>query len=300
MLRQAITFANDKGGVGKTTLAVNVVGMAAAAGWRCLLVDLDPQGDCARDLGVRQQGLEEGGSALAASVFTEKPISEIPFPSIRPKLDLISAGAKTREMREILQMRSTKQGARRFGLADALSEVAGEYDLIVIDTPPVDLVLQGFGLAGSHFVVVPVKHDDSSVEGIARLGDNALQFGNPGLELMGVALFDFEPSAKALRASITAEIEEFLKTAGVFPTAIRRAVLASREMRTSGLLAVEHEDHVQSLDQPKWYERKKAASLGNSVPPTKRVASNATELREDYRKLSTEIMEEFTRRMSNS
>jgi chromosome partitioning protein len=293
MIGHATSFSNDKGGVGKTTLVANVGGLAAASGWRVLLVDLDPQGDLALDLGVTGEAEEEQGRGLASAVFGQVPLLEVPLRSVRENLDLIPAGPRTKELREVLSVRS-KTG-ERFGLTEALSKLAGEYDWILIDTPPSDLILQGFGLAAAHYVVAPTKADLASMRAIGRLSENALSFGNPDLELIGVALFGVESNAKAIKGEVLKQLTEWLGSSSKpFDTVIRHATLASKEMRENGWLAIEYEEKAEAsrLANPWWKSRRE----GKKAQPAQRFASNSSALREDYTALAKEIMGEFRAR----
>ena len=129
---RVVSLANGKGGVGKTTTAANVGGYVALAGSRVLMVDLDPQGDLARDLGYERQSGRELFQALIAG--TEPMILR----NVRENLDVIPGGQDLEDIQGIMLSRSSRSDAGDFGdmLYSVLAPLADDYDLILIDTPP--------------------------------------------------------------------------------------------------------------------------------------------------------------------
>ncbi len=243
MLNQALAIANGKGGVGKTTLTANIAAIAAHSGWDVLAIDLDPQGNLGADLGYHQRGLSDDGAALSKAIqFGE--LLEPPVRQIRRNLDAIPAGFLTRELASVLQERGTFESAESFD--KALAPLVADYDLIVFDCPPGDDVLGALGLAMARRLVIPVKADGGSLDGLELMASRVHEIRtsgvNPALSLLGIALFDLNPQATALRRQILEELErDFISGVRVFDHAIRHSQRAAFDMRQDGYTAIEYD-----------------------------------------------------------
>jgi len=186
-LSRVIAVINGKGGVFKTSLVANVGGLLAEAGSRVLLVDLDPQGNLAEDLGYSEQG--DGGRSLAAALcFGAEPTLLV---SIRPNLDVIAGGPELDDAAAFLGAKAQKdRDAAHLALAKMLATVAGEYDLVLLDCPPGNEPLQAAAVAAARYALVPLKTDMSSRKGVAAVAarmDSVVGL-NPSLDLLGVVL----------------------------------------------------------------------------------------------------------------
>ncbi|MDH5423285.1 MAG: ParA family protein [Acidimicrobiia bacterium] len=286
MLSNALVIANGKGGVGKTTIAANVAGMTASAGWRVLAVDLDPQGNLGSDLGFKQRGLDDGGQALRDAI--EADTVPTPLRDVRPGLDVIAAGQSTAEL---VSAFSIDRVAGRHAVSRALEPLAGDYDLIVIDCPPAGGAMVDAALTAAHWLVIPVKYDDGSLDGLelmARQFSDVRSSDNPGLELLGVALFDFSLAGKVIRREVRKALEaELGDSRFIFESVIRRSERGAYDMRRMGILS--HEYSKQSRDQERntsVAERIKAARAGS---PVQQFSSAAEGLAEDFENLTREI-----------
>lgn len=127
-------------------------------------------------------------------------------------------------------------------LAQSLSGLAGGYDLVIIDTPPGDALLQNLAMAATRWLLVPTKADASSITGLQgvarRLAD--VHDENPSLEVAGVVLFDAATTATRVRARAEANITDILGGAApLFPTAIRSSQTAAEAARDQGKLVHE-------------------------------------------------------------
>ena len=199
---RAVTFANDKGGVYKTSIVANVGGLVAAAGRRVLICDLDPQGNITEDLGFADR--TDDGAALADSILTGRALQ--PLRDVRPNLDVTPGGLATGQVNEEL-IRSSSPLAARQRLAVALAPIAGEYDLILFDTPPKQPAIQMMAMAASRWLVIPTKVDASSRKGLRTLVGEFLSAKevNASLELMGVVLVGLSRNATAMLADARAD-----------------------------------------------------------------------------------------------
>ncbi len=288
MLSNSLMFGNGKGGVGKTSICANVAGLAAQSGWRVLAVDLDPQGNLGSDLGYKQRGQSDEGEGLLHAVVSGTPLRALR--DVRPRLDAIPAGAATTDLLAVLTNRRSVDPTSVSDVARVLQPLATSYDLVVIDSPPAGGVAVDAALAASHWVVIPVRFDDGSLDGLELM---ARQFGairrliNPNLELLGVALFDFSTSGTVIRREVRQElVAELGGAAPVLKSVIRRSERGAYDMRRTGTLAHEYKVKAAEADKVSIGERIRRSKAGEAA----RYSSAAEGLADDYGKLATEIL----------
>ena len=288
VLANSIMFGNGKGGVGKTSICANVAGLAAQSGWRVLTVDLDPQGNLGSDLGYKQRGMSDEGEGLLHAVVSGASLE--PLRNVRPRLDALPAGAATTDLVAVLSNRRSVDPTAITDIARVLAPIAKNYDLVLIDSPPAGGVAVDAALAASHWVVIPVRFDDGSLDGLELM---ARQFGavrrtvNPGLELLGVALFDFSTSGTVIRREVRAElVAELGDAAPVLKSVIRRSERGAYDMRRTGTLAHEYRTKATEAEKVSISERIRRSKAGEAD----RFSSAAGGLADDYGKLATEIL----------
>jgi len=288
-LERVVAVVNGKGGVGKTTITANLGGMLAASGYRVLLVDMDPQGNLAEELGYTHSDINDDGLALAqALTFAGAPQ---PVAGIRENLDVLVGGPHLDMAAAGLTMKAQKSPtAAKLALAEALTPLAAGYDLIFIDCPPGQETLQQAALAAARWALIPVKTDASSRKGlrdVARRLDAVVDL-NPDLDLLGVVLFGVNRSAKRVSETAREAIEQDLGAgAPIFTTTIRHAEAAAQESRDRGLLAFELEQAV--LSAPKWWELRRGHTQSDG--PRSR---SAVGLAEDFQALGEEVVARVT------
>lgn len=274
LMSPVVAVANGKGGVGKTSITANVAGTAAGGGWRVLAVDLDPQGNLARDLGYHDRS--DQGQGLVEAVTGSAPLT--PLADVRPRLDVIAGGHATEDLEA--HLRNPTAGPGR--LAEVLLAGVDAYDLVLIDCPPATGILLEAALHAAHSLLIPTRGDAASLDGLARVARHfaSVRSGpNPDLELLGVVLFNFgvkdTATIAAARAQITADLAG---AAPVLTSFIRNSRKAPDDMRELGLLAYEYE--ATATNAPRWFADRGA----------RRYSRSAGGLAEDYQALTDEIL----------
>jgi len=283
-LERVVVVANGKGGVGKTTTACNVAGLAAAAGWRVLLVDLDPQGNDGHVLGYRWRGASDGGRHLVAALSEGVPLTP-QLPAVRANLDVIPGGEALDTLEDVLTGRVRRGRDIHRVLADALAPIAAGYDLVVVDTPPTRPVLLRLALGAARWIIVPTRPGRTSIEGLRALaGEITLaRSTNPDLELLGALLYDVETTATTIRRNALEDIASVLGGAApVFTTIVRHALAPACLSEETGQLVHEIAEQVDSAE-PYW----KALQEGRKPS---RVLGSAPALAEDFALLTQEIL----------
>lgn len=239
-IKRAIAIAQGKGGVGKTTLTSNIGGLAAASGERVLLIDLDQQGNIARDLGFKP---DDGDALLGALTSKTAPLPLLR--NVRDRLDVVPGGPAIGDAAAVFTARASR-GATDLGdvLESKLAEIAGNYSLILIDTPPGDRIVQDAALSVSSAVVIPTRPDEASLDGVSRVAERfvAVRDRNPSLRLAGVVLFAITSRTTRLERDVREALAEILGDAApVFETRVRHLDSAAADARRRGLLVHELE-----------------------------------------------------------
>jgi len=179
-----ISIANQKGGVGKTTTAINLSASLAAAEKACLLIDCDPQGNATTGLGIDSSGLEEGLYDLLLRESSEQAV--ITKTSL-PKLHMI--GATTNLVGAEVEMFSLSD--KEFRLRSSVANLKNMYDYVFLDCPPSLGFLTVNALTAADSVLIPLQCEYFALEGLSQLLKTvkAVKQGlNPSLRLAGILL----------------------------------------------------------------------------------------------------------------
>lgn len=217
-MAKVISFANHKGGVGKTTAVATIAGVLAKRGKKVLLVDLDAQANLTKHLSEENFDME--GAQTIFTAFRDKvlPIYEIAVPD-GPSVDLVPSTIYMARLDSIL---GTVRTAREFVLKKLLKPYFDDYDYILLDCPPAlgDVVINAF--TASDFVVVPMTADVYSYYGIELLLasiEEVQENSNPDLKLAGLFY-----NKKENRTNISKVIESTVGGLGlpIFESSIRQ------------------------------------------------------------------------------
>ena len=222
-MAEIIAIVNQKGGVGKTTTAINVSACLAAGGWKTLLIDADQQGNSTSGLGISRNNLR---ATFYNFLMADLPLNEIVMETAVPDLYILPANSDLLGLDQELQGLEKKETRLRRRLDEELAEPdqAG-YKFVIIDSPPnLDLLTINI-MAAANLLIIPTQPEYLSLEGLANLIETYKRIRetlNPQLSILGVLITMYLANSNLSR-EVSQDLRQFMHGL-VFDTVIPRNV----------------------------------------------------------------------------
>lgn len=231
---KVIAVANQKGGVGKTTTAVNLAACLAKEGRKVLLIDSDPQGNATSGLGFDKRDVKK---CIYDALINEVPLADTLKHTAYENLDVIPATIQLAGAEIELVSLMNREGR----LKNALERIKHDYDYVIIDCPPSLGLLTINALTAASSVMIPVQCEFYALEGITMLM-NTIQLVqrnlNPALKLEGVVMTMFD-SRTNLAQDVVEEVKKYFKTK-MYKTIVPRNVRLS-EAPSHGMPVIDYD-----------------------------------------------------------
>ncbi len=218
---RVLAVVNQKGGVGKSTTAVNLTAALGEAGTKVLLVDLDPQGNATSGFGLDKNQREE---CVYNALLGDTPIAGLIEPVEVPNVFVVPATIQLAGA----EIELVSAFSRETKLKGVLAPVVDDFDFVIIDCPPSLGLLTVNALSAANGVIIPVQCEYYALEGLSKLLESfklVKTHLNPGLEVFGVLMTMFDGRTR-LSQQVVEEVKDFFDET-VFETVIPRSVRLS-------------------------------------------------------------------------
>lgn len=304
MIPCGFVWYSTKGGAAKSTHTAHHAVLSALAGWRVLVLDLDPQGNQSRLLGFHDHDEWDGGAGLVSAAKGERALPIIrgvrQYP--RGSVDVVGGGQEATELDVVFQ--SALAQGRSFLLQEMLEPVADDYDLILFDLPAKPSALQTMTLSTAHYMVMPVgPGDDTHLDGIngaVQMYGNLRRGWNPHLEILGVVIGPWDSRSNELE-EVEAKVADIVAgTVPVLRPVTRLCPGVARDLVRLGLTAPELDQLAKDSKKRRLAWLRQRSKVGESFDePGPETYKDASKLAADYRALIKAVNLRFAQRQSD-
>jgi cellulose biosynthesis protein BcsQ len=289
-LARCVLVANQKGGVGKSSIVAAVAGMVARPNTRVLVVDADPQGNVSRlDLGV------EGDRGRGLAMALQYGVDLDPVREVRPGLDVVPGGPLLAGIPAAAATTDVSLSDNLRGTLGALCATEG-YALVLIDSGPGDATILDSLLGTARYLLVPSSDDSASLEGVELLAKRYLRARKAGadIELLGVVLFNANLRATARNQMVLDAIDQMLEGSGAqrFEAIIRSDKAAAIDLRARSLTPKELVGVAAGEKRNRITALRSGRQLGGDRLWSRDPAGLAT----DYQNLAREVLTRLSQR----
>ena len=291
-LSRVVALANGKGGVGKTSLTANLAGEFAREGSRVLVIDLDISANARLDFGLVGHAEDDAGQGIVEAIVDETPLRIVH--DVRPGIDWVPGGPRLNWLLPMtygagpgIPAGSVGEGWRR-ALSKAIA--TGDYDMVLVDAPPGNRELQQMALTAARWILVPMKSDPASWEGLQVLGPlvGHARKDNAELAWLGMVLFGHQSTATRVRQNVLDNLTDEHSSIPLLNTSIRSSEKTAQECRLKGLLVRELVDRAAD-DPSERFKALRARRNDPSVAIPEALTRSSTSLAGDYAELAAEV-----------